>query len=335
MRDLSTLPKVELHVHLEGTMEPERVMDLARRNGVELPYADLDDLRGRYEFTDLQSFLDLIYTNLTVLLTEQDFSDLVTAYVARAAAGGVRHVEAFFDPQPFVALGVPLRRILDGLTSGIAEAERDHGTTVELIACFHRDRSEEDALMMLAALEEARAPIIGIGLDSAEVGNPPAKFRRVYARAGELGLHRVAHAGEEGGAASVTEALDLLHIERVDHGIQAIDDPALMDRLARDRIPLTMCPLSNVRLRCVDTMADHPLPAFLEAGVLVTVNSDDPAYDGGYVDTNYEALRATFGFSDEVMARLARNSVTASFLPDERKAGLLNEIDAWIATSPS
>lgn len=335
MRDLSTLPKVELHVHLEGTMEPERVMDLARRNGVELPYADLDDLRGRYEFTDLQSFLDLIYTNLTVLLTEQDFSDLVTAYVARAAAGGVRHVEAFFDPQPFVALGVPLRRILDGLTSGIAEAERDHGTTVELIACFHRDRSEEDALMMLAALEEARAPIIGIGLDSAEVGNPPAKFRRVYARAGELGLHRVAHAGEEGGAASVTEALDLLHIERVDHGIQAIDDPALMDRLARDRIPLTMCPLSNVRLRCVDTMADHPLPAFLEAGVLVTVNSDDPAYDGGYVDTNYEALRATFGFSDEVMARLARNSVTASFLPDERKAGLLNEIDAWLATSPS
>lgn len=289
MRDLSTLPKVELHVHLEGTMEPERVLDLARRNGVELPYADLDDLRGRYEFTDLQSFLDLIYTNLTVLLTEQDFSDLVTAYVARAAAGGVRHVEAFFDPQPFVALGVPLRRILDGLTSGIAEAERDHGTTVELIACFHRDRSEEDALMMLAALEEARAPIIGIGLDSAEVGNPPAKFRRVYARAGELGLHRVAHAGEEGGAASVTEALDLLHIERVDHGIQAIDDPALMDRLARDRIPLTMCPLSNVRLRCVDTMADHPLPAFLEAGVLVTVNSDDPAYDGGYVDTNYEA----------------------------------------------
>lgn len=335
MRDLSTLPKVELHVHLEGTMEPERVLDLARRNGVELPYADLDDLRGRYEFTDLQSFLDLIYTNLTVLLTEQDFSDLVTAYVARAAAGGVRHVEAFFDPQPFVALGVPLRRILDGLTSGIAEAERDHGTTVELIACFHRDRSEEDALMMLAALEEARAPIIGIGLDSAEVGNPPAKFRRVYARAGELGLHRVAHAGEEGGAASVTEALDLLHIERVDHGIQAIDDPALMDRLARDRIPLTMCPLSNVRLRCVDTMADHPLPAFLEAGVLVTVNSDDPAYDGGYVDTNYEALRATFGFSDEVMARLARNSVTASFLPDERKAGLLNEIDAWLATSPS
>ena len=185
---------------------------------------------------------------------------------------------------------------------------------------------------MLAALEEAGAPIIGIGLDSAEVGNPSAKFQRVYARAGELGLHRVAHAGEEGGAASVTEALDLLHIERVDHGIQAIDDPALMDRLARAGTPLTMCPLSNVRLRCVDTLADHPLPAFLEAGVLVTVNSDDPAYFGGYANANYEALRATFGFSDEVMARLARNSVTASFLPEVRKTGLLSEIDAWIAT---
>ena len=183
---------------------------------------------------------------------------------------------------------------------------------------------------MLAALEEAGAPIIGIGLDSAEVGNPPAKFRRVYARAGELGLHRVAHAGEEGGAASVTEALDLLHIERVDHGIQAIDDPALMDRLARAGTPLTMCPLSNVRLRCVDTLADHPLPAFLEAGVLVTVNSDDPAYFGGYANANYEALQGTFGFSAEVMAGLARNSVTASFLPEARKAELLREIGAWI-----
>jgi adenosine deaminase len=335
MRDLSTLPKAELHVHLEGTMEPETVLELAHRNQVELPYADLEDLRGRYEFTDLQSFLDLIYTNLTVMQTEEDFSDLVTAYVARVAAGGVRHVEAFFDPQPFVALGIPLQRLLDGLASGIAAAEREHGTTVELIACFHRDRTEEDALTMLAALEEAGAPIIGIGLDSAEVGNPPAKFQRVFARAGELGLHRVAHAGEEGGAASVTEALDLLHIERVDHGIQAIDDPALVDRLARTGIPLTMCPLSNVRLRAVDTLADHPLPAFLEAGVLVTVNSDDPAYDGGYVNANYEALRATLGLSDEVMAQLARNSITASFLPEERKMGLLSEIDAWIAPRPS
>jgi adenosine deaminase len=321
-----------LHLHLEGTLEPEAVLDLARRNKVELPYADLEDLRGRYEFTDLQSFLDLLYANLTVLQTEEDFSGLVTAYVARAAAGGVRHVEAFFDPQPHVARGIPLERVLNGLATGIAAAERDHGTTVGLIACFNRDRTEEDAQAMLAALEEARAPIIGIGLDSAEVGNPPAKFQRVYARASALGLHRVAHAGEEGGPASVTEALDLLHIERVDHGIQAIDDPALMDRLARAGTPLTICPLSNVRLRCVDTLADHPLPAFLEAGVLVTINSDDPAYVGGYVDTNYEAVRTTFGFSDEVMAQLARNSVTASFLPGERKRRLLSEIDAWTAT---
>ena len=335
MRDLSTLPKVELHLHLEGTLEPEAVLELARRNRVDLPYADLADLRSRYEFTDLQSFLDLLYANLTVLQTEEDFSDLVAAYVARAAAGGVRHVEAFFDPQPHVSRGIPLRRVLDGLASGIAAAERDNGTTVELIACFHRDRSEEEALATLAALEEAGAPIIGIGLDSAEIGNPAAKFQRVYARAAELGLHRVAHAGEEGGAASVAEALDLLDVERIDHGIQAIDDPALMDRLARAGIPLTMCPLSNVRLRCVDTLADHPLPAFLEAGVLVTVNSDDPAYFGGYANANYEAVRATFGFSDEVMARLARNSVTASFLAEGRKTELLTEIDGWLATRPS
>jgi adenosine deaminase len=331
VRDLSTLPKVELHLHLEGTLEPETVMELARRNAVDLPYADLEDLRGRYEFTDLQSFLDLLYANLTVLKTEEDFSDLVTAYVARASAGGVRHVEAFFDPQPHVANGIPLQRVVDGLASGIAAAEREHGTTVELIACFNRDRSEDDALATLTALEEAAAPIIGIGLDSAEVGNPAGKFRRVYARAAELGLHRVAHAGEEGGAASVAEALDLLHVERIDHGIQAIDDPALMDRLARAGIPLTMCPLSNVRLRCVNTLADHPLPAFLDAGVLVTVNSDDPAYFGGYANANYEALRSTFGFSDEVMARLARNSVTASFLPEGRRAGLVNDIEAWLA----
>jgi adenosine deaminase len=330
MRDLSTLPKVELHLHLEGTLEPEAVLELARRNQVDLPYADLEDLRRRYAFTDLQSFLDLLYANITVLQTEEDFRDLVTAYVARASVGGVRHVEAFFDPQPHVARGIPLQRVLDGLASGIAAAERDHGTTVELIACFHRDRSEEDALATLAALEDAGAPIIAIGLDSTEIGHPAAKFQRVFARAGELGLHRVAHAGEEGGAAAVTEALDLLQIERVDHGIQAIDDPALVDRLAREGIPLTICPLSNVRLRCVDTLADHPLPAFLEAGVVVTVNSDDPAYFGGYANANYEAVRATFGFSDEVMAQLARNSVTASFLPDERKAGLLREIDAWL-----
>ena len=334
MRDLSTLPKVELHLHLEGTLEPETVLDLARRNGVGLPYADLEDLRARYEFTDLQSFLDLIYANVAVLQTERDFHELVTAYVARAAAGGVRHAEAFFDPQPHVARGIPLQRILDGLASGIAAAERDHGTTVELIACFHRDRSEEEALEVLAALQGAGAPIIGIGLDSTEVGHPATKFQRVYARAAALGLHRVAHAGEEGGAASVTETLDLLGVERIDHGIQSIGDPALMERLARAGTPLTMCPLSNVRLRCVDTLADHPLPAFLDAGVVVTVNSDDPAYFGGYANANYEAVRATFGFSDEVMADLARNSVTASFLPDERKRELLGEIDAWIATPP-
>jgi adenosine deaminase len=331
MRSLAALPKVELHLHLEGTLEPETVFALAERNGVALPYADLADLRGRYEFTDLQSFLDLLYANQSVLRTAADFEELAASYLLRAAQGGVRHAEVFFDPQPHLERGVALADVVDGLAAGIARAERDHGVTAALISCFHRDRTGEDALATLEQLVAIDAPIIGIGLDSTEVGNPASKFTAVYARAAELGLHRVAHAGEEGGAGFVADALDLLGAERIDHGIQAVDDPDLITRLITQQVPLTVCPLSNVRLRCVDTLADHPLPALLEAGIVATVNSDDPAYFGGYVEDNYAALRETLGFDDATLARLARNSVTASFLPVERKGALLAEIDAWLA----
>jgi adenosine deaminase len=329
--DIAALPKVELHLHIEGTLEPELIFELADRNGVALPYRSLDDLRSRYAFDDLQGFLDLYYANMSVLRTEQDYADLVTAYLRRAAAAGVRHAEIFFDPQAHLSRGVDLATVIGGLVTGRARGEQETGTTSELIACFLRDRSGEEALAVLEQLVAADAPIIGIGLDSAEAGNPASKFTAVYARAAELGLHRVAHAGEEGGPQYVTDALDLLHVERVDHGVQSVEDPAVIDRLVSERVPLTVCPLSNVRLRGVPSLAEHPLPQLLAAGVLVTINSDDPAYFGGYVDDNYAAVAATFGLSREDLAGLARNSVEASFLSDGRKAALHREIDAWSA----
>ncbi|MFT4263811.1 MAG: adenosine deaminase [Nocardioides sp.] len=330
MRDLNLLPKVELHLHVEGTLEPETVFALAERNGIALPYADLDDLRGRYEFTDLQSFLDLLYANEIVLVKAVDFADMMARCLGRAAEVGVRHAEVFFDPQPHVERGVALEEVVRGLVDGIARAEADHGITAALISCFHRDRSGEDALATLEALVAVEAPLLGIGLDSTEVGNPASKFVDVYRRAAELGLRRVAHAGEEGPASYVTDALDLLGVERVDHGIRAIEDPAVVARLAAERIPLTLCPQSNIRLCCVPSLAEHPLPALMAAGVVCTLNSDDPSYFGGYVDRDYAGVAEVFGFDDETMAGLARNSVTASFLPEERKQSLYADIDAWL-----
>lgn len=333
MRDVAALPKVELHLHVEGTLEPELIFTLAERHGLELPYDSLEDLRSRYAFTDLQSFLDLLYANLAVLRTAEDFAEVAHAYLRRAAAAGVRHVEMFFDPQAHLVRGVPLEAVVDGLVEGCRRGEEETGTSAALIACFLRDRSGEEALEVLEQLVAADAPIIGIGLDSAEVGNPASKFTAVFARAAELGLHRVAHAGEEGGPQYVVDALDLLHVERVDHGVQSIEDPALVDRLASERVPLTVCPLSNVRLQGVPSLAEHPLPKLLAAGVVVTINSDDPAYFGGYADDNYAAVAETFGLTDDDLAALARSSVEASFLPPDRKAGLHQEIDAWLADS--
>ncbi|HEX2855883.1 MAG TPA: adenosine deaminase [Propionibacteriaceae bacterium] len=330
MTDIAALPKVELHVHIEGTLEPELILALAARNRVTLPYGSLDELRARYAFDDLQSFLDLYYANMAVLRTADDFAELAEAYLRRAAAAGVRHAEIFFDPQAHLVRGVPLAEVVDGLVEGCRRGEAATGTTSSLIACFLRDRSAEEALDLLERLLQTGAPIVGVGLDSAEVGNPPSRFAAVFDRAGELGLRRVAHAGEEGGPDYVREALDLLHVDRIDHGVRSIEDPGLMGRLAREGTPLTVCPLSNVRLKAVASLAEHPLPRLLASGVVVTLNSDDPAYFGGYVDDNYAAVAEQFGLDAADLATLARNSVEASFLASDRKADLEREIDAWL-----
>ncbi|MYW49813.1 adenosine deaminase [Streptomyces sp. SID161] len=325
------LPKAELHLHIEGTLEPELAFELAARNGVALPYADTGELRTAYRFEDLQSFLNLYYQLMAVLRTEQDFADLADAYLARAADQGVRHAEIFFDPQAHIARGLSLGTVVEGLWQALGDSERNHGVSTRLIMCFLRDESADSALETLQAATPYLDRITGIGLDSAEVGHPPAKFREVYQAAAALGLRRVAHAGEEGPPQYITEALDVLGVERVDHGLRCLEDPALVERLVRDRVPLTLCPLSNVRLRAVDTLADHPLPAMLDAGLLCTVNSDDPAYFGGYVGDNFRAVRDTLGLGEDRLRELARNSFLASFLEDdeERRARCLAEVDAY------
>ncbi|MEV8548597.1 adenosine deaminase [Streptomyces glaucescens] len=325
------LPKAELHLHIEGTLEPELAFELAARNGVTLPYATTDELREAYRFEDLQSFLDLYYALMAVLRTERDFEDLADAYLARAAAQGVRHAEIFFDPQAHLARGVAMDTVVEGLWRALARGRADHGVSTRLIMCFLRDESAESALATLELAEPHLDRITGIGLDSAEVGHPPAKFREVYEAAAALGLRRVAHAGEEGPPEYITEALDVLGVERVDHGLRCMEDPALVARLVRERIPLTLCPLSNVRLRAVDTLAGHPLPAMLDAGLLCTVNSDDPAYFGGYADDNFDAVRRELGLTDERLRELARNSFLASFLEDDEewRARCLAEVEAY------
>jgi adenosine deaminase len=311
--EIRRLPKAELHLHIEGTLEPEQAFALAKRNGVRLPFADVSALARAYDFADLQSFLELYYACMAVLRTPDDFAELADAYLRRAKHDGVRHVEMFFDPQAHTRRGVPLADVVAGLGRAAAEAPQRYGITVLLIACIVRDRPVAEAMATLEALAEHRSVVHGIGLDSAEVGYPPSLFAEVFSAAHDLGLRRVAHAGEEGPPQYVWEALDVLGVERVDHGIRAAEDPALLRRLAADRIPLTVCPLSNVRLRCVDTLAAHPLPALLDAGVLVTINSDDPAYFGGYVGANYAAVQEALHLDADTIAALARNSLAASF----------------------
>jgi adenosine deaminase len=320
-------PAVELHVHVEGTLEPELILELAQRRGVALPYADLDDLRARYAFTDLPDFLDLYYANMAVLCTAEDFAAMTGAYLERAAAGGVRHVELFVDPQAHLARGVPLEAVLEGVSGALAAAPA--GMTTGLIPCFLRDRPADEAAEVLEALVRSGTPLLGVGLDSAEIGYPPVGFADVYARARAEGLRLVAHAGEEGPASYVRDALDLLGVERVDHGIRSLDDPALVQRLAREAVPLTVCPLSNVRLRAVDTLADHPLPRMLEAGLAVSVHSDDPAYFGGYVDDNHRAVADALGLTRDQVRTLADNAVEAAFVDDARRTELRAEVAAW------
>ena len=328
---LNSLPKAELHLHIEGTLEPELAFELAARNGIDLPYATVEELSAQYDFDDLQSFLDLYYATMAVLRTREDFAELTRRYLRRAHAQGVRHAELFFDPQAHTSRGVAFDDVVDGIGDALDEAERDLGMSGGLILCFLRDQPVDSAEEALTAGLRRTDRIVGVGLDSAEVGYPPSLFEGVYARARAAGLHAVAHAGEEGPPAYVREALDLLHAERIDHGIRSIEDPELVARLAEERIPLTVCPLSNVRLQATPDLRDHPLHRLDAAGVRVTVNSDDPAYFGGYVGQNFAAVRDALGLSADQARRFARTSIEASFASDARKAELLAELDGWRA----
>lgn len=321
-------PTAELHVHVEGTLEPAAVVAMAARNGVSIPVTDPGELAARYRFSDLQSFLDLHYANLSVLRTGQDFFELATSYLDQARRGNVRRAEIFFDPQTHISNGVPLQAVMEGLTAATRDSERTHGISAGLIMCFLRDRGAEAAGQMLSAILPFRGDIIGVGLDSTEIGYPPQLFADVYARAAAEDLHLVAHAGEEGGPETVAAALDVLHVERVDHGIRAMEDPALVKRLRDQRVPLTVCPLSNVCLRAVDTLADHPLPLMLDEGLLVTVNSDDPPYFGGYIDANYAAIREQCAITPGQLETLALNSFDAAFIDDARRQAWKQEVRA-------
>ncbi len=310
---LAAMPKAELHMHIEGSLEPEMIFALAARNGVNLPWASVDELRRAYAFSDLQSFLDIYYAGASVLLKEQDFHDMATAYLDRAAADQVVRAEIFFDPQTHTARGVAMGTVIRGLASACAEAEARHGLSAALILCFLRHLSERDAFETLEAALPLREHFIGVGLDSSELGHPPEKFARVFARCHELGFHIVAHAGEEGPPAYIWQALDVLKVERIDHGVQAIHDAALMRRLAAERIPLTVCPLSNQKLQVFPNLADHNLKRLLDAGLCATVNSDDPAYFGGYVNDNFRAVFEATGMGAAHAWQLAANSFDASF----------------------
>ena len=323
------MPKAELHIHIEGSLEPELIFALAQRNGVKLAYGSVEELRRAYAFTDLQSFLDIYYAGASVLLTEQDFYDMTAAYLERARLDHVRHAEIFFDPQTHTARGVPFAHVI----GGIHRACQESPVSATLIMCFLRHLPEEDAAATLEMSLPYRDKFIGVGLDSSEVGHPPEKFARVFARCRELGLHVVAHAGEEGPPAYIWSALDVLHAERIDHGVRCLEDAELTARLARERIALTVCPLSNVKLRVFGEIADHNLVRLLDAGLVATVNSDDPAYFGGYINQNYEAVFGALPLTREHARQLARNSFAASFLADEAKQRLMDEVENFFSAN--
>jgi adenosine deaminase len=329
---LREMPKAELHIHIEGSLEPELIFKLAARNGIALAYPTVDALRSAYAFTDLQSFLDIYYAGASVLLQEADFHDMAWAYFERAAADHIVHAELFFDPQTHTERGVPMAHVIQGLRRACDRAERELGISASLILCFLRHLSEEAAFATLEQALPWRQHFIGVGLDSSERGHPPEKFARVYARCRELGLHVVAHAGEEGPPAYIWNALDILKVQRIDHGVRCVEDTALVRRLAAERMPLTVCPLSNVKLCVFKAMAEHNLGALLEAGLCATVNSDDPAYFGGYMNDNFIALFDALPQLGAAQAyALARNSFEASFAPDASKAAWTQALDACFA----
>ena len=321
------IPKAELHIHIEGSLEPELIFALAQRNGVALPYASVEALRAAYAFTDLQSFLDIYYAGASVLLKAEDFHDMAWAYFLRAKADNVIHTELFFDPQTHTARGVPMGTVIEGLSGACRQAQTELGISSALILCFLRHLSEADAFATLEAALPYREHFIGVGLDSSEMGHPPEKFERVFARCRELGLHLVAHAGEEGPPEYMWQAIDLLKVQRIDHGVAALQDPLLMAELAHTRLPLTVCPLSNLKLCVVDDLRDHGLKTMLDAGLCVTINSDDPAYFGGYMNANFEQTTLALNLSRDDVIALARNSFEASFIDAARRRACLAELD--------
>ena len=327
------LPKAELHLHIEGSLEPEMMVALARRNKVAIPFASVEEVRAAYRFTDLQSFLDIYYAGADVLRSEEDFHDLALAYFDRAAADGVTHAEIFFDPQTHTHRGIPFEVVTGGLLAAVDAARAKHGMSVYLIMSYLRHLDEEDAFATLKLAEPWLDRFVGVGLDSSEVGNPPAKFARVFAASRERGLKLCCHAGEEGPPAYVREALDLLGVDRLDHGNRSMEDAGLVARLARDATTLTVCPLSNVALRNVDRLEDHPIDGMLAAGLRATIHSDDPAYFGGYIAENFRATAAARGLSRDQLATLARNSFLGSFLPDDPMAAQVARLDAFMAAT--
>src|SRR3954454_8718404 len=328
---IKQLPKCELHIHIEGSLEPELMFALARRNGTSLSYPSVDALRDAYRFGNLQDFLNLYYQGMSVLITEQDFYDLAWAYLERARADNVRHVEMFFDPQGHTSRGIAFSTVIDGLYRAIADASRELGIEASLIMCFLRHLDEADAERTLDCALAFQDRIAGDGLDSSEIGHPPAKFKQVFRRAREAGFFLCAHAGEEGPPSYVWEALDVLGVKRIDHGNRSLEDEVLMRRLARDQTPLTMCPLSNLRLRVVDDLMHHPLRRMMDKGVLVTVNSDDPAYFGGYINQNYVALSEALRLGSEHIGAIVRNSINASLMTPAQKARTLADVDCALA----
>jgi adenine deaminase len=328
---IKRLPKCELHIHIEGSLEPELMFALAKRNNVRLPYQSAEAVRQAYRFGNLQDFLDIYYQGMSVLVTAQDFYDLAFAYLRRARADNVRHVEMFFDPQGHTARGIAFATVIDGLHRAIADARRELGVEASLIMCFLRHLDEADAEKTLDAALSFRDKIVGVGLDSSETGHPPSKFKHVFARARDAGLFVTAHAGEEGPPRYVWEALDVLGVGRIDHGNRSLEDPALVGRLARERMALTVCPLSNLRLRVIDDLTHHPLRRMMDQGLVVTVNSDDPAYFGGYVNDNFRAVSDALRLTRDEVTAIVSNSIQASLMTASAKREALAEIDRVVA----
>jgi adenosine deaminase len=324
---IKRLPKCELHIHVEGSLEPELMFSLARRNGIRLRYPSVEALRQAYQFRNLQDFLDIYYQGMSVLITEQDFYDLARAYLQRAHADNVRHVEMFFDPQGHTSRGIPFSTVIEGLHRAIGDAKRELGVQASLIMCFLRHLDEADAERTLDCALAFRDRIVGVGLDSSETGHPPSKFKGVFRRARDAGFFLSAHAGEEGPPSYVWEALDVLGVARIDHGNRSLEDETLVARLARDQVPLTLCPLSNLRLRVIDALVHHPLRRMMDKGLVVTVNSDDPAYFGGYVNQNYLAVAGALRLRREEIAAIVRNGIKASLMTMSEKEQALTDVD--------